>query len=131
MDSGTINRTPKPWSNAYLCFTSGTTGTPKGVVCTHEGLVAFQSDLEVRLFARPGVRISQTMSVAFDGSIHEIFSALTYGATLVLPSTADPFGALESAHAAILTPSIARVLNPDDYPLLKWVSNHKSPTPYL
>ncbi|KAM0545779.1 hypothetical protein ACHAPJ_011203 [Fusarium lateritium] len=121
VDSGTINRTPKPWSNAYLCFTSGTTGTPKGVVCTHEGLVAFQSDLEVRLFARPGVRISQTMSVAFDGSIHEIFSALTYGATLVLPSTADPFGALESAHAAILTPSIARVLNPDDYPLLKWV----------
>ncbi|KAF4335433.1 non-ribosomal peptide synthetase [Fusarium beomiforme] len=125
----TIDRTPKPWANAYLCFTSGSTGTPKGVLCTHEGLVAFQSDLEVRLFSQPGVRIAQIMSVAFDGSIHEIFSALTHGATLVLPSNADPFGALESAHAAILTPSIARVLNPDDYPMLKWVYLVGEPVP--
>ncbi|EWG55288.1 hypothetical protein FVEG_13313, partial [Fusarium verticillioides 7600] len=46
-----IDMAPKPWANAYLCFTSGSTGTPKGVMCTYEGLVAFQSDLEVRLFA--------------------------------------------------------------------------------
>lgn len=112
----------EPSSSAYICFTSGSTGTPKGVTCSHEGLVAFQSDLEVRLFAQPGVRVSQIMSVAFDGSIHEIFSALTHGATLVLQSGGDPFGPLESADAAILTPSIARVLNPEDYPSLKWVS---------
>ncbi|KAF5572592.1 non-ribosomal peptide synthetase [Fusarium pseudoanthophilum] len=124
-----IDMTPKPWANAYLCFTSGSTGTPKGVMCTHEGLVAFQSDLEVRLFAQPGVRIAQVMSVAFDGSIHEIFSALTHGATLVLPSNADPLGALDTAHAAILTPSIARVLNPDDYPMLKWVYLVGEPVP--
>ncbi|CCT69460.1 related to non-ribosomal peptide synthetase [Fusarium fujikuroi IMI 58289] len=125
------DKTPKPWANAYLCFTSGSTGTPKGVVCTHEGLVAFQSDLEVRLFAQPGVRIAQVMSVAFDGSIHEIFSALTHGATLVLPSSADPLGALDTAHSAILTPSIARVLNPEDYPMLKWVYLVGEPVPQI
>lgn len=113
---------PNPWSTAYLCFTSGSTGTPKGVLCTHEGLVAFQSDLEVRLFAQPGTKISQIMSAAFDGSIHEIFSALSYGATLVLQSGGDPFAHLDSVDSAILTPSIARVLNPEDYKRLSTVS---------
>ena len=111
-----------PRSPAYICFTSGSTGTPKGVVCTHEGLVAFQSDLEVRLHAQPGVRISQIMSVAFDGSIHEIFSAITHGATLVLPANSDPLSSLSTVDSALLTPSIAKVIKPEDYPQLKWVS---------
>ena len=34
---------PKPWSVAYLCLSSGSTGSPKGVICTYEGLAAFQS----------------------------------------------------------------------------------------
>jgi gliotoxin/aspirochlorine biosynthesis peptide synthetase len=113
---------PEPWRTAYLIFTSGSTGVPKGVSCTHAGLVAFQSDLEVRLFAQPGKKISQIMSAAFDGSIHELFSALTYGATLVLPSSAEPFDHLSLVDSAILTPSIARVLNPQEYKRLKTVS---------
>ena len=114
---------PQPSSLAYLCFTSGSTGTPKGVRCTHEALVAFQSDLEVRLSAQPGLRVSQVMSPAFDGSIHEIFSALCYGATLVLPTQDDPFGHLMSVDSAILTPSIAHVLDASDYPRLLNVRN--------
>lgn len=111
----------RPADVAYLCFTSGSTGTPKGVLCTHEGLVAFQRDLEVRLFAQPGRRISQVMSAAFDGSIHEIFSALSYGSTLVLPDGSEMFGVLSKVDSAILTPSIARVLDPASYPNLKTV----------
>jgi hypothetical protein len=114
---------PQPWQTAYLIFTSGSTGVPKGVSCTHAGLVAFQSDLQVRLFAQPGTKISQIMSAAFDGSIHELFSALTYGATLVLPSSSDPFDHLSLVDSAILTPSIARILNPQDYKRLKSVSS--------
>lgn len=45
--------------NAYLCFTSGSSGNPKGVMCTHKGLVAFQSNIEVRLFAQPGRKIGK------------------------------------------------------------------------
>ncbi|KAI4288945.1 MAG: hypothetical protein L6R35_001783 [Caloplaca aegaea] len=109
---------PTPWSTAYLCFTSGSTGTPKGVLCTHGSLVAFQSELEVRLYAQPGIKVSQVMSPAFDGSIHEIFSALSYGATLVLPLQDDQFSPLTSVHSALLTPSIARAIDPDNYPQL-------------
>jgi hypothetical protein len=119
-------RVAQPQAPAYVCFTSGSTGTPKGVLCTHAGLVAFQSSLDVRLFAAPGRRIAHVMSVAFDGSIHELFSALTHGATLVLPSGSDPFGHLRSVDAAILTPSLARVLDPEEFERLKWVRPYHS-----
>lgn len=112
---------PKPWEKAYVCFSSGTTGRPKGIVCLHRGLVAFQRDLKVRLFATIGVSVAQTMSVAFDGSIHELFSALSYGATLVLRLPGDAFGHLKLADSAILTPSIASVLDPADFPRLKTI----------
>lgn len=119
----THRQEPRPASPAYICFTSGSTGTPKGVLCLHEGLVAFEKDLNVRMQAAPGVRVAQIMSVAFDGCVHEVFSSLTHGATLVLPSRAhDPFAALDTAHVAMLTPTSGRVLEPEDYPNLKWVS---------
>ncbi|KAH7048223.1 hypothetical protein B0J12DRAFT_754970 [Macrophomina phaseolina] len=114
-------RIPNPAGPAYLCFTSGSTGTPKGVLCTHQGLVAFQKDPEVRLHAAPGVRISQFMSPAFDGSIHEIFSALCYGATLVLRSSADVFDVLRHVDSAIMTPSVARTIAPEHFQNLKSV----------
>ncbi|EUC28066.1 hypothetical protein COCCADRAFT_41349 [Bipolaris zeicola 26-R-13] len=116
--------TPQPLAPAYLCFTSGSTGRPKGVVCTHQALIAFQADVEVRLHANPGVRIAQFMSPAFDGSIHEIFSTLCYGATLVLrdPATlADPFDVLRRVSSAIMTPSVARCLSPADFANLETV----------
>ncbi|KAL4744360.1 hypothetical protein BDW72DRAFT_199672 [Aspergillus terricola var. indicus] len=112
---------PKPWQRAYVCFTSGTTGKSKGVMCTHQGLVAFQRDFEVRLRATVGTRVAQVMSPAFDGSIHEVFSALSYGATLVLRSEGGGFGHLSSVDSALLTPSIASVLNPEHLPQLKAV----------
>lgn len=118
-----VRQSSTPSANAYICFTSGSTGKPKGVICTHEGLVAFQRTPEVRLFAGPGRRISQLMAPAFDGSIHEIFSALSYGATLVLPDSIDPVSHLRLVDSAILTPSLAQKLTPSDYPKLKTVSH--------
>ncbi|KAI1825838.1 BcNRPS1, nonribosomal peptide synthetase [Xylaria intraflava] len=122
--------TPRPSDSAYLCFTSGSTGKPKGVMCHHSGLVAFQITPEVRFFARPGQRLSQLMSPAFDGSIHEIFSALSYGATLVLADEdGDPFAHLKKVNASILTPSIAKILEPSEYPNLTTVYCVGEPMP--
>ncbi|KAL8701492.1 MAG: hypothetical protein Q9201_004878 [Fulgogasparrea decipioides] len=124
-----IRQLPTPSANAYICFTSGSTGKPKGVICTHEGLVAFQRTPEVRLFARPGRKISQIMAPAFDGSIHEIFSALSYGATLVLPDSMDPVSHLRLVDSAILTPSLAQRLTPCDFPRLETLYLVGEPVP--
>ncbi|KAJ2904207.1 Condensation domain protein [Zalerion maritima] len=110
---------PIPWADAYICFTSGSTGKPKGVICTHAGLVAFQRDQEVRLHANPGTRVSQLMSPAFDGSIHEIFSALSYGATLVLAPSCGDISHLHSVDSILSTPSMVKELSPDEFPRLK------------
>ncbi|KAI0423551.1 hypothetical protein F5Y09DRAFT_355523 [Xylaria sp. FL1042] len=115
-------RIARPDDLAYICFTSGSTGQPKAVQCTHKGLVAFQRDELVRLSARKGVVIAQVMSPVFDGSIHEIFSALTHGATLRLASVDSqdhPFAHIEDCDSAILTPSIANALDPQQYPRLR------------
>lgn len=112
---------PSVESNAYLCFTSGSTGKPKGVMCRHRGLVAFQQDFTVRLQAQPGWKIAQFLSPSFDGSIHEIFSALSYGATLVLKDPKNPLDHLKQSDVTMLTPSVARVLRPHDFKQLKSV----------
>ncbi|WP_170213757.1 non-ribosomal peptide synthetase [Vibrio tasmaniensis] len=66
---------------AYLMFTSGTTGRPKGVLNTHEGvlrLVRRTNYLELP----PGVRIAQAGATGFDASVFEIWAALLNGGCL-------------------------------------------------
>ncbi|CAI6331120.1 unnamed protein product [Periconia digitata] len=104
---------------AYLCFTSGSSGLPKGVLCTHEGVVGFQKYYDARMRMRPNLKLAQIMSPAFDGSIHEIFSCFSYGGTLLLSETSDVLDNLNYADVAIITPSVAKLLNPNDYPNLQ------------
>ncbi|KAJ6156141.1 hypothetical protein N7497_005026 [Penicillium chrysogenum] len=123
-------RLPHPSSTAYLCFTSGSTGQPKGVLCRHRGIVALYSSAPARPTSRPGTRIGQMLSPGFDGCIHEILSTLCFGGSLVLPrGKDDKFSHLSDVDVATLTPSLAAELDPRDYPNLKSIHFGGEPVP--
>ncbi len=70
---------------AYVIFTSGSSGTPRGVMVEHDALV--------RGFCRPQwlntdepMVVAQTASPYFDAALGNIYSALLNGATLVWPT---------------------------------------------
>src|SRR5208282_439696 len=85
--AGAGARRPAPEDDAWIIFTSGTTGIPKGVAVTHRNAAAFV-DAEARLFPRgeplgPGDRVLAGLSVAFDASCEEMWLAWRHGACLV------------------------------------------------
>jgi len=70
-------------SLAYVLYTSGSTGQPKGVLVEHHALTTFIRWLGGEFGFGPGDRFAQHMALIFDFAIGEIFAALTTGATLV------------------------------------------------
>jgi len=104
---------------AYLLYTSGTTGEPKGVEVTHEGMAALV-DLQAR---RLGIDeksiVLQAASPTFDASVFELLAAHAHGGTLVCaPESAFAGRDLQTVveNEAIthlnLTPTVLATLDP-------------------
>ncbi|WP_205878058.1 non-ribosomal peptide synthase/polyketide synthase [Mycobacterium camsae] len=75
---------PAPGDIAYLMYTSGTTGVPKGVAITHHNVIRLMGSLDADLQLAPGSVWTQCHSLVFDFSVWEIWGALLHGGRLVV-----------------------------------------------
>jgi amino acid adenylation domain-containing protein len=71
-----------PASIAYLLYTSGSTGQPKGVMQNHRNVLHHIRTYTNALGVNPADKLLQLASYSFDASVMDIYGALLNGATL-------------------------------------------------
>jgi amino acid adenylation domain-containing protein len=102
--SADLDRTPPlaalpqvgPDDDAYLMFTSGSTGAPKGVPITHSNITSFLASAQSRYGIDPDDRLTQTFDPTFDLYLFDLFMAWSHGASL---RVLDPLEAVAPAPA--------------------------------
>ena len=113
---------------AILLFTSGTTGTPNGVQVTHKNLCNILLTAPGDLGMRPGLRVGQILSIAFDMAAWETLGALANGATLVIRGRNIQETACR-VDVLIATPSILATLDTRECRHVKTVAVAGEPCP--
>ncbi|KAK1624740.1 putative nonribosomal peptide synthase, partial [Colletotrichum phormii] len=114
-----------PDTAAYVIFTSGSTGKPKGVVVDHIALCSSIMGHGTAYGLSPSSRVLQFSNYAFDGSLSEILTPLVLGGTICVPSDTDrlqetaKFIRDNHVNVAMLTPSFATTLTPEEVPGLE------------
>lgn len=121
-----LGRNIDPQDRSYCLYTSGTTGTPKGCEITHENAVQAMLAFR-RLFWDHWDKESRWLQFAsfhFDVSVLEQYWSWSVGICvvsaprdLIFEDLAESIRALRVTHID-LTPSLARILHPDDVPTL-------------
>lgn len=109
---------------AYIIFSSGTTGKPKGILVGHSGLVNMARCQRKAFRLTEHSRSLFFLSINFDASISDILVTLTSGAALVI-ETADSVELSANLLNIIkkrgvtyadIPPSVLRVTDPNDCP---------------
>ncbi|KPA36168.1 non-ribosomal peptide synthetase [Fusarium langsethiae] len=114
------------WDNgAYMIFTSGTTGEPKGALIQHGALLSSALAHGPAMMMDNDTRSLQFAASTFDVSITEILSCLILGGCVCIPSEEARLNAIEEAitqlqaNWALLTPTFVKFVNPANVPSLK------------
>jgi len=116
---------------AYLLFTSGSTGEPKGVMVAHRNAAPFVRAMADRYGLNENDRCSQTFDLTFDLSVFDLFVAWERGACVCcLPDKTllKPGNYIRERELTVWfsVPSTGMflqrfgMLKPDSYPSLRW-----------
>jgi len=76
---------------AYLLFTSGTTGKPKGVSVSNANLASYLDSMQSSYDFNHDDRFTQIFDLTFDLSVHDIFIAWSCGGCLCVPHDNSSF----------------------------------------
>jgi amino acid adenylation domain-containing protein len=77
-----------PADLAYVMFTPGSTGEPKGVMIEHRSVVNSVRAISQQIQLSPADRVFGISPMSFDLSVWDIFGTLAAGAALVMPDPA-------------------------------------------
>ncbi|MFA6139640.1 MAG: AMP-binding protein [Hyphomicrobium sp.] len=126
---------------AMLIYTSGSTGFPKGVMMTHQNVVAAATSITTYLENTPDDIILNVLPVAFDYGLYQVLMAVMVGATLVLeksfafPQLIINRCAEEKVTGLPLVPTMAAILiaqrnlEPGVLPHLRYITNTAAALP--
>ena len=98
--AATLHRPPafNPDQLAYLIYTSGSSGTPKGVAVPHRSVVNFLYAMQHEPGIVPNDRLLAVTTVAFDIAALELLLPLTVGAQVILASSEQSRDGLQLRH---------------------------------
>lgn len=78
-----------PTSPAYVLYTSGSSGSPKGITISHRGAMSFVSWAQRTFGINAEDRLANVTELSFDLSVLDFFAALSSGAQVHLVSRED------------------------------------------